>query len=317
MSIDTVSYSRLLSSQDLDSNVLSTLEAALLNKGVVCVSEIPNLAEKVGTFTMAARQFANLDQNIKNLYAPDRDKGDTLGYEIGAEWFKNQQGIWQADDQKASYYALIPDSADNKWPREVELQKPYIHLAELIFTIGKRILELMGIDESNYIDLKQVNGVGRMLHYHKDGEATNDYPLWCGEHFDHGLFTGLIPAIYFKDGVEVDEPEEAGLFIQSSNASSFEKIAVKDKNSLLFQVGEFGQIATHDRIKATKHLVKKAYDGIERFTLAVFFSPNNDTVVNSHSMLRYDKRYYEHQTIDGAISFNAWHEASLARYRAR
>jgi isopenicillin N synthase-like dioxygenase len=178
------------------------------------------------------------------------------------------------------------------------------------------VLQFIGLNESQGIAPQGLQGYGRMLHYHHQDEATLANPNWCGAHFDHGVFTGLVPAYYFKEGVEVEEPEEAGLYILPTRGQNFEKIKADDKNVLLFQVGEFAQLATHDEIRATQHLVKKAKDKIERFTFALFYSAANEAVIYSRSELRHDGRYSENQCAQGGISYDQWQKASYARYRA-
>ena len=125
-----------------------------------------------------------------------------------------------------------------------------------------------------------------------------------------------MPAYYFHNGKEINEPEEAGLFIMPSNSNEFEKINASDKSTLLFQVGEFGQLLSHDRIKATKHMVKKSYAGIERYTLAVFYSAGDNTIIKSTSTLIDDARFQENKLPDGSINYAEWQRASYARYRA-
>jgi isopenicillin N synthase-like dioxygenase len=123
--------------------------------------------------------------------------------------------------------------------------------------------------------------------------------------------------VYFQDGKEIAEPEEAGLYIIPTDGKHFEKVPVADKSILLFQVGEFGQLLSNDRIRATKHTVKKVQSGIERFTFALFYSANDDTVVNSISILTADARYADHKVADGSITAGQWQQASYARYRAK
>jgi hypothetical protein len=53
------------------------------------------------------------------------------------------------------------------------------------------------------------------LHYLAVDEVEN--PNWCGAHLDHGVLTALMPAYYFRNGEEVDELEEAGLYIMPSH----------------------------------------------------------------------------------------------------
>lgn len=315
MKLDIVSYRDLLDSNNKIAH--KNLEFALLHKGIVGISDVPEFEKKTRAYINAARKFSVLEDVIKQQYAPDRDAGDTEGYELGAEWFKNQEGEWQIDDKKASFYAFVPDRVCNKWPREVDLRTPYVELGELIFNTGKLLLNVMGLNEFVGLKHDSLIGYGRLLHYHKESDATNANPDWCGAHFDHGVFTGLVPAYYFREGSEVDEPEEAGLYISHGDSEVFEKINAVDKSVLLFQVGEFGQLVSNDKIMATKHIVKKAKGGIERFTFALFYSAAADVVIKSNSKLIRDARYAQNQTPIGEINYGNWDRASFERYRAK
>jgi isopenicillin N synthase-like dioxygenase len=315
MELDIISYHHLVDLTNM--KAAQDLEAALLGKGIVGIQDVPHYESKTRAYINAARTFSAFKDDIKQQYAPDRDANDTEGYELGAEWFKNQDDVWQIDDKKASYYAFVPDHSRNKWPRELDLKTPYLELGELIFKTGKLLLNVMGLNDDIGLKHEEVLGYGRMLHYQKENDATHANPDWCGAHVDHGLFTGLVPAYYFRDGKEVDEPEEAGLYVVAHDGSDFEKMDASDKSILLFQVGEFGQLISHDRIRATKHKVRKANGGIERFTFALFYSPDDDVVIKSRSKLIEDARYVQNQFEDGKMSYGKWNQASLDRYRAK
>ena len=313
MKLDIIAYQDLIDAANLVAH--QSLERALLGKGIVGISGVPRFEERSRAYVEAAVRFTALEESLKNKYAPKRDEGDTEGYELGAEWFKDEAGEWAIDDKKASFYAHVPDHHDNKWPQEVDLKSPYLELGELIFKTGKVLLDIIGINEKIGVQLDQLSGYARMLHYHKEGETTNANPNWCGEHYDHGVFTGLMPAYYFQDGVEVDEPIEAGLDIAPTNGEGFKKIEAADKSIMLFQVGEFGQLLSNDRIRATKHRVKKASNGIDRYAFALFYSAPNNFEVKSDSCLIEDARYRQSQSSSGSISYSQWEEASFARYR--
>lgn len=314
MELEIIAYNDLFGPEQ--SQIIDKIKSALFNTGIVGLRGIPGYVEKAEHFIKTAQAFSNLDESIKQRYAPVRDAGDTEGYELGAEWFKDSRGEWQVDDKKASFYAFVPDKPQNKWPKEIDLKSAYLDLGELIFKTGKTLLNIIGINKDIGIDLDKMTGYGRMLHYHKDQETYASNPDWCGAHFDHSVFTGLMPAYYFKDGVEVDEPEEAGLYIIPRNGTSFEKVYANDKSVLLFQVGEFAQLATHDKILATQHIVKKAKGNIDRYTLAIFHSPDDHTQINSKSELAKDSRYLSNMKDDGSILYKEWETASFERYRA-
>lgn len=314
MELELISYQDLLSGNSASYQKIST---ALLHQGIVGVSDVPEFENITRAYIAAARKFSALDSSIKQQYAPNRDADETEGYELGAEWFKDQAGVWQIDDKKASYYAFVPEHPKNKWPREVDLQTPYLALGKLIFQTGKLLLKIIGLDETVGLNHSGLIGYGRLLHYHKTGMSTNANPLWCGAHFDHGVFTGLAPAYYFQDGKEIDEPEEAGLYIMPSNGDDFKKINARDKSVLLFQVGEFAQLISNDRVRSTQHRVQKAHDGIERYTFALFYSAEENMVINSSSQLISDARYADNKLANGSISYKQWETASFERYRAK
>ncbi|MDX1902059.1 MAG: hypothetical protein SFW66_08700 [Gammaproteobacteria bacterium] len=315
MKIDIIPYADLLAPNMGASSEL--LANALRDKGIVGVKDVPQFVEKSAHYIDTVRAFAALPEAVKQRYAPQRETGATEGYELGAEWFKNAHGEWQIDDKKASYYACVPDHPKNKWPEEINLREAYLDLGVLIFDVAKKVLHATGFLDEVKVDPNSLTGYGRMLHYQKVGDESYDNPDWCGAHLDHGTFTALMPAYYFRDGVAIDEPEEAGLFIVPTNGETFEKTYANDKSILLFQVGEFGQLASHDRIRATRHIVKKARGNIERFTFALFIDTPGDFTIRSSSLLNKDSRYQDNQSVDGSITYDAWAKASYERYQVK
>ena len=214
-------------------------------------------------------------------------------------------------------YACVPDHPLNKWPTELNLKRAYLELGELIFLVGKQLLNKLGLNESMHLNHELLVGYGRMLHYQGSQSGLPVQEDWCGAHHDHGLFTGLIPASYFQYGIEIKEPDNAGLYIMPNNSRAFEKVKVPNKSILLFQVGEFGQLLSNNRFIATKHKVKKAPVGIERFTYALFFSPDENMLIKSGSKLINDLRYSNNQDAKGFISCKHWARASFERYHAK
>ena len=294
-------------------NQREALKQALHDHGIVGIRGVFGSKQKLLTLIQAARDFSNLPLEVKEQYAPDRASGDIYGFELGKERFKDQMGNWVVDNLKASYYASIPDTADNKWPVEVELKEAFQALGDVMSDVGKQILEVMGlIGPKTGIYVDGVPRCGRMLHYHKATHASDENPDWCGNHFDHGLFTALAPAFYFQDGEPVAEPEEAGLFVKTHVDGIYKKASVSDPNILFFQVGEFGQLISNDRIRATEHVVHKANDAIDRFTMVMFFDVPFDTVIHSQSELTADSRYEGGR--GDPCSYKCWSDRSFARY---
>ncbi len=316
MKLDIISYHDLSSPESL-AIALSRCETALQHKGILGIKDVPNYERLAREYIEAARKFSAMPEETKQKYAPNRDAGETEGYELGAEKFQDENGIWQIDDKKGSFYARVPHDERNRWPHELDLKTPYMAIGGLMFDVAKLLFRALRLDETTDFSYDKLTGFGRMLHYHKEGDATNANPNWCGAHLDHGALTALLPAYYFRDGQEVEEPEEAGLYIMPTNSDRFEKINANDKSILLFQIGEFGQLASNDRVRATRHVVKKSTDGIDRYTLALFCDAEINVVINSKSELTKDERYAKNKSVDGSISYGKWADASYERYRAK
>lgn len=314
MNLEIISYGQLIKKNQ---HAIKQLEAGFQNQGIVGIKDVPDFLVKVINHMKIAKTFSLLSDEIKQQYAPNREKNVIEGYELGSEWFKDHENQlrWQVDTNKASYYALIPDYSKNIWPKEVELRKPYIELGELIFSVGKIILNLLGLNEKVGLNHKLIHGCARMLHYQSKLEFFTSNENWCGSHADHGLLTGLIPSHYYCGDEEIEEPEEAGLYVKPFQSNTYEKVGAKDKSILFYQIGEFSQLISNDRLIATQHLVKKAYHGIERHTFALFFNPDLNFEINSSSFLTKDDRYRLQESSRGAITYAQWQQASYERYR--
>lgn len=311
LSLEVISYEDFVQN---NIQALNRLNRALHEQGIVGIKAVPGYAEKVNAFIEQARKFTALPEEVKKRYAPNHDKGEMfLGYEAGKERFKRPDGKWVVDDLKTSYYALVPDCAVNKWPIEVDLRTAVQDLGMLMSEMGESVMKKIGlVGPSTTINLDGLPTVSRMLCYRKNLENPPENPFWCGAHFDHGLFTALLPAFYFLNGVAIPEPAEAGLFIRTSLDGPFKKVISDDPEVLLFQVGEFGQLVSNDAIKATEHRVHKAKECVERYTMALFFDAPMDTVIHSSSVLTCDERYGG--ILGAPCSYRQWHERSFHRY---
>ncbi len=308
LSLDVIPYESFVQE---DPEALAILKKALYEKGIAGIRGVPGYKEKMARFVESAREFAALPEEVKDAYAPNRENGDLfLGYEKGKEKFKRPDGKWVVDDLKVSYYAYVPANPSNKWPREVDLQDPFQDLGNLMDEMGNAVLKKIDLaGPRTGIDASHTPRVARMLYYQKSGDTRGDNPDWCGAHFDHDLFTALTPASYFVDGKEVEEPEEAGLFVKVDGR--FQKVEA-DPEVLMFQVGEFGQLATDDGIRATEHLVRKASGSVERYAMALFFKPPMETIIHSQSVLTQDARYGG--KVGDACVYQKWNEESFKRY---
>lgn len=315
LDLDVIQYEDLVGKTP---SQMEVMKRALHEKGIVAVKGIPGYAKKARAFIEEARSFAVLSDPEKQKCSPDRSnpsQDTTIGYEIGVEKFKRPDGSWMIDDSKSSYYAYVPDRPVNLWPEEGSLKTAYLDIANLMFEMANKVLEAADIIGNGTIPLDSLFSRGRMLHYLKQSDETMTNPYWCGAHFDHGIFTALLPAYYYAEGVQVSEPEEAGLFVRKDANDVYKKVVANDLELMLFQVGEFAQLASDDAIRATEHRVHKAKGGIERFTMALFLNALEDLTITSRSVLTSDSRYGG--KAGEPCTYGAWEKATLDRYRVK
>ncbi len=310
LSLEAIPYEQFV---QRDAAAIERLKRALHEDGIVALRGIPGYREKVEKYIDTARQFSSLPEEAKGVYSPDRSTSDITGYEIGREKFLRPDGKWVVDNLKTSYYAFVPDNSLNKWPGELDLQGPFQELGRLMSSVGSAVMREVGLlGPTTGIELGDTPQLGRMLYYKKDFQGKEGNPFWCGAHYDHSMFTALLPAFYFVEGRPVEEPAEAGLFVRPAAENKFKKIVANDPDLLLFQVGEFGQLSTNDAIQATEHRVHKAEGSVERYTLALFFDAPQEIVIRSTSKLTSDARYGG--PAGSPCSYQHWGEESYKRY---
>ncbi|MEL7064846.1 MAG: 2OG-Fe(II) oxygenase family protein [Bacteroidota bacterium] len=260
---------------------------------------MPGYVEKKEKYLELAQAFVALDDQRKAECVP---RGSSFtGWTCGAEAFNGKR-----DSFKCSYYATLGDQPEklmsNVWPSSSwtladEFKSAYLDLAHLIFETGRGILPMLELNFGN------LSAVGRMLYYGPVPEGKDDgNPYWCGVHRDHGLFTGLIPSFYKKDGSFVPEPDGVGLHIRDREVNV-------PNDVIMFQVGEAADLLTNQGIIATDHGVKKAYGGYERYSFALFFAIDDDTRIYAD---RVDSQYQSR--FKNGMTYGEWCKASLERY---
>ncbi len=271
----------------------------LHQKGFIAIQNVIGFKEARDKFFEQQKLFVALPDEVKERCVSQ----NFCGWAYGKECFEGIQ-----DKSKGSYYANISDPVDkNPWPESLpEFRIAYINLATLIFNTAKEVLSLVGIGKNSELELEQLSATGRMLYYGIPERDDGNNRFWCGEHLDHGLFTGLCPAIYRQGDQIVDEPAEAGLYIKGR------KISVPS-DVLMFQVGETAELLSNGEITATEHYVKKPLNGAyERFAFALFCAPPNSLYLNPSNKSVIEK--YQARLSGGGMTFEQWNAKAFERY---
>lgn len=285
----------------MDYEKLPTLSSQLMfefkTKGYIAVRGVPGFKDAYTEFIEVARKFVALSEAEKEKCSPANN--NARGWSHGIETFNGQR-----DSFKGSFFAALPEEHElpNVWPEKFEIFKErYEALGAIMFETGKKILSLLSTVSTD-------RSLGRMLYYSPIYEGKDDgSPNWCGDHRDHGIFTALCPELFFKDTIPISKPENSGLHILGQEISLSDDV-------ILFQIGEVMELMTNGEVTATNHLVKKAYDGVERFTFALFFDAPDDMILHCNNP-EVIKKYEDRFTPD--MNFSLWNDRSLAKYSVK
>mmetsp|Transcript_971 Transcript_971/g.3905 ORF Transcript_971/g.3905 Transcript_971/m.3905 type:complete len:387 (-) Transcript_971:86-1246(-) len=133
-------------------------------------------------------------------------------------------------------------------------------------------------------EVNSCNHKCRLICYHeyeREEQRTEAKGMWAAPHKDTGLFTILVPGVFFdSEGERLDAcPDpEVGLYVRDRQGAICRIAAPSDAGEcLFFQLGEAMQIVSGGFYHATEHCVRgppRCLAGYTRASLAVFFQPH-------------------------------------------
>ncbi len=290
--------------------------------GILAVRNVPNLQKLREKLLSVGRHFAeDLPEETRKKYEHPKSYW-SFGWSHGKEKLQGRpdysKGSYYNNPTENVPYTdskiveAWPSFAHpNIWPSkedEPELESSFMTLGKLIVRTGVKLASIcdmytekvlaekhgnMTMEKNKLLRIIKGSKVtkGRLVHYYsrteeeikKNVDPEFAFSSWCGWHNDHGSLTGVVPALYFKDGKVIKEgsPDpQAGLYVKSRQGQIHKVVA--PPNSLLFQIGETAQIHSGGVLQATPHAVRGAnIAGISRTAFAVFMEPNMDEVMSS------------------------------------
>ncbi|KAK9830192.1 hypothetical protein WJX72_010222 [[Myrmecia] bisecta] len=298
----TLDYQQLT---DPGADLLDEIEKAYgpSGLGILTVANVPGLPALRQRLLPLAQRFAELPEEAKRR-CEDPDSLYNFGWSHGVESLQDGR----PDRNKGSYYAnplhdRPTEDAQlmrsypmycrpNVWPNEnlPELEPAFRELGRLIIDIGlllTRHCDRYAQSKNPRIPPGRLEAAigsspcpkGRLLHYFPATSADDASASWCGWHTDHGSLTGLMAAMYMKDGKVVPGPDErAGLHIRDREGQVVRVRIPADH--IAYQMGEAMQVPSGGLLRATPHYVQAptsaAALGVSRNTFAVFMQPRWD-----------------------------------------
>src|SRR6056300_793600 len=231
-----------------DSISISILKAALEEHGFFSITNHGVSEELLTKCYSLAKDFFNLQRNVKDKYHEKSLKGargyTPLGIETAVgETIPDQKEFWHHGPN-------VNDSFDSRIPKNISVSQiaDFNNQFDLLFhqlnLLGLKVLSSIALilgEEPSFFDswACKGNSVLRLIHYPPVQDKSNI--LRARAHEDINLITLLVGA------------EESGLEVQNRDGDWI-PIAAKSK-SIVCNIGDMMQLVTRSQLKSTSHRV--------------------------------------------------------------
>ncbi|EIE20063.1 Clavaminate synthase-like protein [Coccomyxa subellipsoidea C-169] len=274
--------------------------------GILTVAGVPTLLDLRQQLLPLSSQFVRLPEPVLARYE-DPPSSYSFGWSHGREAMEDGR----VDTLKGSYYAnplvdnenLPQDLQDqypsycrpNIWPdRDLPHLRPAFQaLGRLMVEVGRLVLDLCDeyvqsqgslLPPGKLLKIVEKGTAcckARLLHYFpspgNDCNSNGGFANWCGWHNDHGSLTGLVSAMYMREGTPVENPDpDSGLYIRDKHGRTVRARIPADH--IAYQMGEAMQVHSGGLLRATMHCVRGAAGAaaarVTRHSFAVFMQPS-------------------------------------------
>lgn len=215
----------------------------------------------------ASHEFFARSAEFKNKFAYG-SATENFGYQgVGVETLKPGSPV----DLKESLTLRNPAiHAIDQWPsaefRDVILRF-YNNCVAAAFTLQRMMAQLLGQPNDYFCDLHSGQNITiRLLHY-PAVEHVEDAQFGAGAHTDYGLMTLLF--------------QEDGQGLEVFDIASQRWLQVKSSyGSAVVNTGDLMQHWTNGRFQSTLHRVAARKSTSDRYSIAVFFDPDDEVIVD-------------------------------------
>lgn len=216
----------------------------------------------------------------KSFFSQSWEEKNKVGYLSAKENFGYQGiGMEHLDPSKPADLketftmrdiAKYLDQAE-RWP-STEFRDLVTTFYNECFTAAKRIMRVFSAaleqDTNFFINCHKGNNVTlRLLHYPSFTGEIEEQQLGAGAHTDYGMITLL-----FQDGVEALEVcDKHGNWLPAS----------AEPDRILINTGDLMNRWTNNMFRSTPHRVRPIVNGPDRYSIAMFVDPDEDTVIET------------------------------------
>lgn len=249
-----------------DENICAAVENALSQAGFMLLKDIGIPRELVSRVFSASAMFFSGASDEKNRLAYGA-ASDNFGYQ--AVGYESLAPGLPHDLKETLTLRNLPTHFDAPWPsnefRDL-LFEFYQACVDASFALQRVVAQILQLPQDFFTSRHGGENITlRLLHY-PCLAPQSDEQLGAGAHTDYGMLTFL-----FQDDC-------AGLEVLDKNTEQWQPVDPL-ADTIVVNTGDLMERWTNGRFKSTMHRVQPRNNSRERYSIAVFFDPDDDVMV--------------------------------------
>ncbi|MDB9813580.1 isopenicillin N synthase family oxygenase [Gammaproteobacteria bacterium] len=258
-----------------DADTIKELESALTTHGFFTITDHGIDDDLLLSSYSMSKQFFELQEQIKNIYAHP-EIGGARGYTP----FGKETALGETTPDMKEFWhhgPITDDSFDSRIASNInvaelpEFNSQFDGLFDDLNLLGMKVLSAIAVilnKEPNFFDawVNKGNSLLRLLHYPPVSDDSNIYRARA--HADINLITLLVGAE--ESGLEVKNPDGRWIPIDAKS------------KSIVCNIGDMMQLVTREKLKSTSHrVVDHNASGSSRYSMPFFLHPSPDVELHS------------------------------------
>lgn len=266
MEIPIINFNGVKKSGLQDEKVSDAVENALSQAGFMLIKDIGISSELLSRVFTGSEMFFNSAEESKNKLAYGA-ASDNFGYQ--AVGYESLAPGLPPDLKETLTLRNLPAHVDAAWP-SVEFRDLLLEFYDAVvsacFRLQRVIADILQLPADYFTSLHGGENITlRLLHYPSLAPQSKGQ-LGAGPHTDYGMLTFL-----FQD-------DRGGLEVLDRNTGRWQAVEpVAD--AIVVNTGDLMERWTNGRFKSTLHRVQPRGDNLDRFSIAAFFDPDDDVLV--------------------------------------
>lgn len=269
MKIPVIDFAHYSEEQEQMDNLGKQVGAALSQTGFMSLLNVGISKDLLREVFAASQFFFSLpeEQKMKIAYT---SATENFGYQgLGKERLNKDQPM----DLKETLTLRNPQKhLDAGWPSD-EFRDLMIHFYDQTFAAARRVQRVIAahlkLPRDYFVERHQGENVSMRLLYYPSVESVLENQPGAGAHTDYGMMTLL-----FQDS-------QGGVEVLDRNDGLWSSGVQTQEDQILVNTGDLMEHWTNGHFLSTVHRVPPRINLPDRYSIAVFFDPDSDVLIDS------------------------------------